>query len=666
MSSEVPKGPLGRVAARSASRSMRRLATSGVALAAAGAVALATAASSGANAVHPRAAHAKSSASKFGTVIKGSFPSPGRAANGGTITMAQITGTTPTYIFPIVPGADSSTATFAFIQQMWVPLYYGPTGAKPVINYQLSLAAGPPKASNHDKTFTIHLKRGLKWSDGQPVDSQDVAFYIAILQAGLKASPANWGQYVPGQFPLDVKSVKTPNATTVVINLNKGYNPAFFMNNQLQDTNGGVIPLPHNAWNVSSAGGAHITDWATNPKDAAAIYSYLNTQGSSLSTWATNPLWQVVDGPYRLSAFSTTNSSYTQVPNPKYSLPLKAHATIQMNTYTGETAELNALETGSLDIANPPAGIDASTQLKAIPGLRSRGYSVFGGPSWGWFGGIINFQDKTANWDKVIAQPYMRAVFAELINQPAIIKGVYHGWAVPAYGPVPTAPFSPYAPKSVAAPYPYSPTRAAATLKAHGWKVVPGGTTRCVKPGAGSGHCGAGIPKGNPISLVWANLPYTTQASGFLESEALQSAAKKFAGIKVTLTSKSFNFLTSNYNLQNPAAKKFVNDWAVNNFGGIFMDYYPTQNGIENPGAGFNMGSFNDPVANRLMNASVFSANVNAIKNEAGYLTKNFPVFYLPDNDQIAAVSNKVGGSANAFLSLTQQTWANNLFYLKK
>ena len=47
---------------------------------------------------------------------------------------------------------------------------------------------------------------------------------------------------------------------------------------------------------------------------------------------------------------------------------------------------------------------------------------------------------------------------------------------------------------------------------------------------------------------------------------------------------KTFNFLTANYNDQNPAAKKYANDWGVNNFGGINIDYYPTQDGRHEPG----------------------------------------------------------------------------------
>ncbi len=55
--------------------------------------------------------------------------------------------------------------------------------------------------------------------------------------------------------------------------------------------------------------------------------------------------------------------------------------------------------------------------------------------------------------------------------------------------------------------------------------------------------------------------------------------AKAQAGIKITLQTKTFNFLVTNYNNANPAAAKYKNHWGVNNYGGLFMDYFPTQDG---------------------------------------------------------------------------------------
>lgn len=604
--------------------------------------------------------NANKAAKSYGTVLAGTLPTAGTPRNGGTITAGEITGQTPLDIFPLVDGNTCGTPTFEFVASQYIPLYGGPTGAEPKIDPSQS-AAEMPTYSDGDKTVTIKLKPGLKWSDGKPVDANDVIFYLDLLKAAVKESPANWCQYSPGDMPANVASWNTEGADTVVLHLKQSVNPQWFTNNQLQDAGGGVYPIPSQAWNVASAGGPHL-DY-TNPANAKKIYDYLHKAGESVATFASNPLWQVVDGPFRLKDFSATNSSYDLVPNKSYGLTPKARFDDwSMQTYTSTAAMLNALESGSVEIAS----LDPS-QIGAIPTLKKDGVSVFGGPLWGWFGGIINFKDTTDHFNKIIVQPYIREALGELMNQPAILKGVYKGWAVPAYGPVATAPDSSYAPADATkAPYPYNPTAAAKLLKAHGWKVVPNGQTTCQRAGTGANECGAGIPAGTPFKFVWANQPQAAAPDAVLESEAFASEAKQAAGVNIDLVSKSFNFLTANYNNMNPAAAKYVNDWGVNNYGGVGSNYYPTQEGALNAGGGLNLGAFDDPTANKLMAASVSSASTKAISDEVAYLTKNYPVFFMPVQDWITGVSSKVGGSENAFLTMTQQLYVPQFLYLKK
>jgi peptide/nickel transport system substrate-binding protein len=653
-----------RASGNSAVRRSRVKAVAATSLAAVTALAISAGVSSAQTHAHSSIGSANKQTPEFGTVVAGSLPPAGTAKSGGTLTMGNLTGQTPTAIFPITSGSDSNTATQTLISNMYTPVFYGPNGARPEVNYSLSQAAGAPKASNGDKTFTITLKSGLKWSDGTAVTSTDVEFFFDLLKAAIKASPANWGQYSPGLFPSNVTSVSTPSPTKFVINLKKATNPGYFLYNELQDTNFGLYALPVQKWDIDATGGPAVTDWNTNPADALKIYTYLEAQGTSLSTFASNPLWQVVDGAYKLTAFNTTNSSYTFAANKSYSLPIKPKfSDIDVNTYTSETVQLDALKTGALDIGS----LDAATQLGSIPELKSQGDSVFGTPGFGWYGGIINFKDTTDHFNKIIVQPYVDAALAALINQNAIIKGVYHGWAVPASGPIPSAPTSPYAPASSAkAVFPFSPKTAVALLKAHGWDVKPGGQTVCATAGTGAKDCGAGIPKGTPFKFVWANVPESTAATGVLESQAFASQAKASAGVNITLTTKTFNFLVSDYNDQNPAAKKYTNDWAVNNFGGIQFDYYPTQDGLLSPGAGFNLGDYDNKTAIKLMLASANSNSATAVQKEDEFESRQYPTFWMPDEDQIYAVNSKIGGGSSAFLQLGSQVWAGNEFYLKK
>ncbi len=257
-----------------------------------------------------------------------------------------------------------------------MPLYGGPTGAQPKYQPGLSAAAGPPKALNGGKEYKITLKSGLKWSNGTPITGNDVVFDIDLLKAAVKESAANWGQYTTGQFPVSVTSA-TAKGNTVTIKLNKAYNPGYFLNNQLQDTNYGVYPLPSKVWNVTSAGGKHVNNWS-DPKVAKQIYDYLNKLGGQVAQFS-NALWKTSDGPFTLGSYNTTNNSFVLKPNPKYGGSPKPKNEVDVNTYTSFTAELNAVKSGGLGVM---LGFDPS-QIPQMSSLKSDGILAYGGPSLG-------------------------------------------------------------------------------------------------------------------------------------------------------------------------------------------------------------------------------------------------------------------------------------------
>jgi peptide/nickel transport system substrate-binding protein len=590
--------------------------------------------------------------------LYGKLPPVGTPSQGGTITVGQTTGSTPTYIFPIIPSASSSAYTSGFISELFLPLYAGPMGDTPTIDYGKSLAS-KPTFSDGDKTVTIQMKKGYKWANGEPVDAADVVFTTDLMRAAVKANASNWSQFTPGQFPVSVVSATAPSQYTVQFKLDKAYNPSYFLNNQIQDTDN-FTPMPSTAWNIAAAGGPHL-DY-TNPANALMIYNYLSKAGGQIASFATSPLWTDVDGPFKLKDFNTTNSSYDLVANPSYGGTKPHLAKISVQTYTSITAQLNALKTGSLDLA----GIDFS-QIAQIPALKAQGYSVFGYPPFGWFGAVINFKDTTNHFDKIISQLYVRQAFAYLEDQPAYVKGIFKDAAVASYGPVPPVPSTPFTPADAkTAPYPYNPSMAAKILRAHGWKVVPNGQTTCQKAGTAADECGAGIPAGTPISFTWFSIPSSESPASGLESESFASIAKQAAGINIQLETKTFNFLIANYNDTDPADAKNVNDWGVNNYGGFSYDFYPSSESIFNTGGDFNSGDYSDPKADQLMHNSVYGSNPNAVTAEASYLTKSIPILFTPNSDYIFAVSKRVAGPNSAFLAMTELAFYFEDLYLNK
>jgi peptide/nickel transport system substrate-binding protein len=590
------------------------------------------------------------------TGLYGSLPPGGAGKRGGTITMGQLSGDTPTYLFPIVPGASATDGTGFLISQLYVPLYNLQVGGSMQVNYATSLAL-PPSFSNGDRTVTIRLRPGAVWSNGKPVTAEDVLFSIAMLKAAVKANASNWDQYTPGLLPDNIASDRAVNQRTLQITFKRSYNPAYVVGNQLAYT---ITPLPSSAWNIAAAGGPHL-NWKV-PANAARIYGFLSKQGGRLATFGSNPLWKVVDGPFKLASFNVTNGSFNLSANRSYTLTGKVRfSTLSVSTYTSATSALSEMRAGSLDVGT----IDFS-ELGEVPSLHQAGYSVFGYPNIGTFGFMLNFKDTTGHYNAIISQLYVRQALAHLINQKAYITGILHGAAAPAYGALPTLPRTPYTPKDAGTnPYPYSIAAARRLLASHGWKVVAGGQTKCVKAGSGADHCGAGIPAGTPLKFTLYSTPPGETASIPLESDAFASAAKS-AGIQIEQGAKTFNFQIQNFNNTNPAAKQYTNVWGMANWGEYGTSPYPTEQTYFKTNGSSNMEGYSDPTADRLINAAIYGKNAGAATKLADYLAKDVPVLFLPCADVIDAVSNKIGGTNDSFLAMTQDIFYPQYWYLKK
>jgi peptide/nickel transport system substrate-binding protein len=589
-----------------------------------------------------------SSTGAFGTV-----PSASGTPTGGTITWAEPPGSAPTWIFPIEPSADFTVySADDFSYESWRPLYWTQTGVSPVIDQALSLAY-MPTYSNGDKTVTVRMKTNYKWNNGQPVTAQDSLFFIDELRAAIHESASNWGQYSPGVgLPDQVVSASTPNATTLVVNLNKPVNPLWFTENELAT----IQPMPAYAWSKASASGP-VLDF-TNTANATKIYNFLAAASGSTGTYATNPLWQVVDGPYRLTAFNNTTGAYTMAPNPGYDGPhSKVVPTLQAVPYTSDTAEFNAVLSKSIDLGYIP-----QTDVPQITRVKDAGYHVYGYPDWGFDYVNYNFADKTGDFNNIINQLYVRQALAHLEDEVGYVKAFFHGAGGLAYGPVPAVPVSPYSPpNAVKNPYPFSITTAGSLLKSHGWKVVPGGISTCVKPGTGAGECGSGIPAGTKLTfnVLYVNDPAIT---GEMLTDWASDAKK--VGIAVTLQAGTFNHVVDV--ADDPGSPKTINQWAMSDYGGFTLEPYPTTFGIFNTTGSDNGGFYNDSEANKLINASVSGGNPGAVKAEASYLTEQQPSLFQPNADAIIVWKDNVSGQPAAIEAMTQYYLNTELMYLTK
>jgi peptide/nickel transport system substrate-binding protein len=582
----------------------------------------------------------------------GAIPAPSGTPHPGIVTLAKPPTAAPAWILPVIPASANSTYTvLSFDYQMWRPLYWPVRGVTAGIDRALSLA-GRPVWSDGGKTVTVTMNPAYKWSDGKPLTSQDVAFDIDLIKAAVTESPANWVYYTPGFLPDDIAGVSTPDGRTLVLSLKSPVNPSWFADNELAV----LQPMPAHAWSRTSASGP-IVDF-TVPANATKIYDFLAAQSKASATWAGDPLWQVVDGPFRLTSFTASTGADTMAANRAYGGPSSHKITgLKAVPFSSDSAEFLAVTRGSIDVGYVP-----SNDLPQVPRVRSAGYNVFGYPAFGWTYVAYNFKDTTGDFANIIGQLYIRQALAHLEDQQRYISTFMHGAGGQAYGPVPAIPVNQYMPADARAnPYPFSVTAARNLLTSHGWRVAGNGTDTCTRPGTGTGRCGPGIPAGTKLAF---NLIYSTDPALIAQQVTDLASKAKQVGITISLQPSSFNYMVTNYN--NPAAPGNVNKWAMEDFGGFTQSLYPTTFSVFNTQGGNNLGSYSDPRADKLISASISSTDPNAVKNEAAYLTAQQPGLFQPNPDVVVAWKKDISGPPSSFATMTQFYLMPELWYFTK
>lgn len=625
---------------------MRRLtkgARAGTAVAA-GALALGLVATTGAGALGTRTV--VRSPENYGTLPKPS----GHPTKGGTVTIAESPNAGPNWIFPVTPSANESVYTVSDFQAFsWLPVFFAPKGESPAISWSQSMAKSV-SFKNSNKTVVIHLRNNWKWSNGKPVTAKDIQFFIWLLKAAVKISPANFGNYTPGLFPDDLIGSSAPNKYTLVLKLNKTFNQNFLELSQL----GVLTPLPWQAWSKTSMHG-HLINFK-NLANAKKIYKFLAKQSSNLKSYSRNPLWKVVDGPYVLKSFDAANDGNEFVWNTKYTGPGKPHIKyVKEVAFTSTQAEFNQLLQKKIDFG----GVDFSN-LKEVPTLKRKGYNVWGAPDFGFSYVIYNFKDQTGKFNHIIGQLYVRQALAHLQNEKAVINapGMFDKAASPAYGPVPTSPTSPFTPKSAKTnPYPFSVTKAASIMHSHGWKKV-GGVLTCRK----STGCGAGIPLGTTFTtnLIYSDSPAIIEQ----QDQAWISNAKRI-GMNIKLQADNFNHMISTYN-DAGGSQTVDNEWGMMDFGGFTGFVYPTMNEIFNTTGSFNFGGYSNKRVDSAIKSSEYSTSASAVKNELTLETKQQPGLFQPSADIIAAWKKKLSGPRASFASESQFVLEPNYWYWSK
>jgi peptide/nickel transport system substrate-binding protein len=571
------------------------------------------------------------------------------AVKGGTAVWAEPPSSVPTYIFPYVDSSNISNLNLFDLQYlMYRPLYWFGQNGQPEPNNSLSLA-NPPVVNGRNVTITL---KHYMWSDGTQVTAQNVMFWLNME----KALPADYGAYTG--FPANMSSIKVVSPTEIQMTMSKPYSASWLQYNDLSE----IVPMP-TAWDRTASGPSHCE---TTVSDCAAVYSYLNKQAENLSGYATSPIWGVVDGPWRLSSFNADGHN-TFVPNKKYSGPVKPKlSAFQEVPFTTDSAEYDVLRSPSsstkIDVGYLPDQDAPSKPANASVGSNPlSGYTLDPLYPWGIDYSAMNFQSSISDHGAIFKQLYFRQALQYMMNQKAIISGPLRGYGALTVGPVAATPATKWLSSTGRAgdPYPYNPTKAKQLLTSNGWKVTPGGTSTCAKPGTAAGECGAGVTAGSGLDFNFLYLSGTAWVQS--EMTQLQSNSSSI-GIKLNLVPKTLGDILSEVG-GNCVVVKAPCNWDMANWGfgwSFSPDYLPTGDQLFQCGAVANSGGYCDKTNDSLIGQTLTNDSLSLFYKWQNYLAPQLPVIYQPNAAYtLTEVSNSLKGyfPQSPTLSLTPEDW---------
>jgi peptide/nickel transport system substrate-binding protein len=341
--------------------------------------------------------------------------SSGQPVHGGTLVDAL-------YEQPdsMIPNGSSGPETFALMAQaaVWTPLFYGDAH----LNIHPGLAAEVPTVQNggisaDGLTYTIHLRPGLKWSDGQPITSHDVDFSWRLWM-NPKFTPSS-------TLGFDhIKSADTPNDTTIVFHLTKPFAP-------------------------------FLSVWTDYPAPMPA-HVFASMDPSKILTSQQNLVPSVSDGPFTVKS-NVKGADIICVRNPYYTTIRKGLPylnEVDFKIIPDQNTILTALQGGQIDTAWF-LSITEYNSLINIPGYKF------------WPGAPVNINYEAVYpnlQNPILADVRVRQAIYYGIDRQALVQSVWHGLARLISSDYPGT----WADAHLPVP-PYDPTKAGQLLDQAGW-----------------------------------------------------------------------------------------------------------------------------------------------------------------------------------------------------
>jgi peptide/nickel transport system substrate-binding protein len=236
--------------------------------------------------------------------------------------------------------------------------------------------------STDGSTWTFHTRPNVKWSDGQPMTSADVAWTLNTIIKYQKGATALWSQNVS-----NMKSASTPDPNTVVLHYKAPVAAVLsFMNN--------TPILPEHVWSKHTGG----------------------KEGSNLKSFK-NAFPDVAGGPYIPERFDGTTFLLLKA-NPNYYGPKPHVAKVGIKYFTTPDSLLQALKTHSIDYANQIPQSSAST-------VKGYGLKVNAYPAVNYLALYINAAPKAPHQE--LRNTSVRQAINMAIDRKSIVNTAYPG-----------------------------------------------------------------------------------------------------------------------------------------------------------------------------------------------------------------------------------------------
>ena len=285
-----------------------------------------------------------------------------------------------------------------------------------------ALASDLPKISSDSMTFTFKLRSGLKWSDGQPITADDVAFtYNLIVSPDTKGFVSRYR----AQLGPYIQSVTATDQQTVVFQMSK-------VLANFQDTHCRYGILPKHILGSVDPKALNTHDYFRAPTCASGVFKFNRWDKGQQVVLDRNPNYWA--GQSNLDQYI-------------------------FKVVTDAVVLAQQLKTGELDVGNPdPSQFD---NVKAANNLTTL---AFPRPSWDYYQFQLGAGTKGAT---LFGDKNVRKALHSALDRTAIAKAAYFGQAQPADSvePPTTWAFNP----GVNPKYPYDKAKAEQLLDAAGW-----------------------------------------------------------------------------------------------------------------------------------------------------------------------------------------------------